>query len=150
MKQTYQTMSIDIWSVGVILLCILTGRFPFFQSNTDAEALIELACIFGIKGMKRCAALNARSFECTIPTLNEEPISMESLCRALNKDAPWCLAPTGSSSSSSRQEAQKSSSKSSVFSLLQGLLTLNPWERLTASEALAHPFFQEEPDSTSS
>jgi serine/threonine protein kinase len=39
--------AIDIWSVGVTLLCFLTRRFPFFNSNDDVDALMEIATIFG-------------------------------------------------------------------------------------------------------
>ena len=42
-----QTTAIDIWSVGSIFLSLATHRYPFFQSNTDTEALVEIACVFG-------------------------------------------------------------------------------------------------------
>ena len=48
-------LAIDIWSVGVTFLCILTGQFPFFQSNNDDEALIEITSIFGKKAMENLA-----------------------------------------------------------------------------------------------
>jgi cell division control protein 7 len=54
-KVVYQTCSIDIWSVGVILLSFLTGRFPFFQSEDDTEALLEIAHIFGKEEMTKIA-----------------------------------------------------------------------------------------------
>jgi len=49
------TIAIDIWSVGVILLSMFTQRFPFFNSNDDYEALLELGCIFGKQRMKYVA-----------------------------------------------------------------------------------------------
>lgn len=46
----------DIWSVGVILLCFLSGRFPFFHSDDDLEALLEIAVVFGQREMAAVAA----------------------------------------------------------------------------------------------
>lgn len=55
-RVTSQTTAIDIWSVGVILLSIVTNQYPFFQSNTDADALLEIAGVFGKKEIKKLAA----------------------------------------------------------------------------------------------
>ncbi|GME79283.1 unnamed protein product [Ambrosiozyma monospora] len=52
-KCANQTTKIDIWSVGVILLCLLSRRFPFFNSTDDIEALSEMALIFGTPRMKK-------------------------------------------------------------------------------------------------
>lgn len=60
--------AIDIWSVGIIILCILTRRFPFFHSNDDVEALMEIGTIFGKKKMDICAQLHSQSsFFTTLP-----------------------------------------------------------------------------------
>ncbi|KAK9766367.1 Cell division control protein 7, variant 2 [Basidiobolus ranarum] len=56
-KHVHQTGAIDIWSTGVILLCVMSQRFPFFNSNSDQEALLEIACLFGKKAMQHAAAL---------------------------------------------------------------------------------------------
>jgi len=63
-----QTISIDIWSVGIVLLSFLTRRFPFFQSSDDTEALMEIAAIFGKKKMDAAAALHSKSFHTWIST----------------------------------------------------------------------------------
>ena len=53
------TTAIDIWSAGVILLSILTHKFPCFNSNDDTEALLEIAAIFGRNAMERCSLLHS-------------------------------------------------------------------------------------------
>ena len=52
LKWQFQTTKIDVWSVGVILLCIMSKRYPFFHSTTDDEALLEIATIVGLKPIK--------------------------------------------------------------------------------------------------
>eukprot|EP00834_Sanchytrium_tribonematis_P004296 NODE_203_length_12996_cov_1.033961.p6 type:complete len:291 gc:universal NODE_203_length_12996_cov_1.033961:3740-2868(-) len=56
LRWQYQTTKIDVWSVGVILLCILAQRYPFFNSTTDDEALLEIATITGVKPIKELAS----------------------------------------------------------------------------------------------
>jgi serine/threonine protein kinase len=51
-------LAIDMWSAGMILLFFLTGKFPLFQSNDDAEALLEIACIIGRRRMEKAATLH--------------------------------------------------------------------------------------------
>lgn len=38
-----QTAAIDVWSAAVILLCLLTKRYPIFEAHNDAHALVEIA-----------------------------------------------------------------------------------------------------------
>ena len=41
---------VDSWAMGVILLSIMTRRYPFFTSGdklSDSEALQQIATIFG-------------------------------------------------------------------------------------------------------
>lgn len=51
--------AVDVWSVGVIFLFFLTGRFPIFQSNDDIEALLEIATILGKKKIEVVAILHS-------------------------------------------------------------------------------------------
>lgn len=54
-----QTVAIDVWSAGVILLSILSHKFPVFNSSDDVEALMEIAALFGRNSMQRCAMLHS-------------------------------------------------------------------------------------------
>ncbi|KAF9948695.1 hypothetical protein BGZ72_009430 [Mortierella alpina] len=80
-----QTVAIDIWAVGVTLFSFLSGRFPFFHSNDDAGALLEIAVIFGAHEMRRAAARFNRSFVCNVPSIKELPISFARICRLLHR-----------------------------------------------------------------
>ncbi|KAJ9063452.1 Cell division control protein 7, variant 3 [Entomophthora muscae] len=64
LKVIHQTTAIDIWSAGVILLCMLSRRFPFFNSPNDQDALIEIGIIFGSIRMQEAAASFGNSIPC--------------------------------------------------------------------------------------
>lgn len=131
-KCTEQTTSIDIWSAGVILLTIMSKRFPFFNSADDVEAMIEIATIFGSKRMKAAGLVHGCVFETTIPTIGQQGFSIEkiilwSTCRG--EDNP--LTPE----------------EKLAVKFLERCMDLDPSRRITAEEALEHEFLKENPAS---
>ncbi|KAI8819660.1 kinase-like domain-containing protein [Fimicolochytrium jonesii] len=120
MKVTHQTCAIDLWSVGVILLSIFTGHFPFFQSSEDQEAYLEIAHIFGKQAMQKLALQFRRHLETNIPSV-DAPMPFETLCERLHSRRAKEIPPEG-------------------YDLLKRLLALHPEERITAAEACMHPF----------
>lgn len=126
-KCTEQKTSIDIWSAGVILLTIMSKRFPFFNSADDVDAMIEIATIFGSKRMKAAGLLHGCVFETSLPTIGQGGFSMEkiilwSTCRG--EDKP--LTPD----------------EKMAISFLESCMELDPGRRITAEEALRHDFLQ--------
>ncbi|KXN68142.1 kinase-like protein [Conidiobolus coronatus NRRL 28638] len=121
LKCRYQTVSIDVWSAGVILLCFMSRRFPFFNSASDHEALIELACIFGKTEMQKVSTELNRVFHTNIPSIREAQITFPTLCKNLNPEGVGMFPPE-------------------AFDLLEKCLALNPKNRITADQALLHPF----------
>ncbi|OAQ67587.1 cell cycle protein kinase [Pochonia chlamydosporia 170] len=124
-KCTEQTTSIDIWSAGVILLTILSKRFPFFNSADDVEAMIEIATIFGSKRMKAAGLLHGCVFETNIPTVGQQGFTMEkiilwSTCRTDDKP----LTPD----------------EKLAVRFLERCMELDPSRRITAEQALEHEF----------
>lgn len=126
-KCTEQTTSIDIWSAGVILLTILSKRFPFFNSSDDVEATIEIATIFGVKRMRSAALRHGCVFETTIPTIGQQGFTLEkiilwSTCRG--EDRP--LMPD----------------EKLAVNFMEKCMDLDPSRRITAEEALEHEFLR--------
>lgn len=126
-KCTEQTTKIDIWSAGVILLTILSKRFPFFNSADDVEAMIEIATIFGVKRMRQAGQLHGCMFETSIPTIGMQGFSFEriilwSTCRDTNVKMP---------------EDEKL-----AVEFLGRCMDLDPARRISAEDALNHPFLQ--------
>lgn len=75
-----QTCKIDIWSVGVILLCFITRRFPIFQSYDDVESLLELTLIFGLDVLKKNCDLHGLGIKMNSEKyLNMKPKGYESI-----------------------------------------------------------------------
>ncbi|KAK3314291.1 kinase-like domain-containing protein [Apodospora peruviana] len=133
-KCTEQTTKIDIWSVGVILLTILSRRFPFFNSADDVEALIEIATIFGQRRMRAAGVLHGCMLETTIPTIGMQGFNLERIIL-------WstCRSDTGETLSDDEKKAVE---------FLNRCLDLDPSKRISAEEALEHDFLKMGMDET--
>jgi cell division control protein 7 len=133
-KCTEQTTKIDVWSVGVILLTILSRRFPFFNSADDIEAMIEIATIFGSKRMKQAALLHGTVFETNIPTIGQQGFTLEKII----------LWSTCRSDSKNGEEVMLTDEEKGAVRFLERCFDLDPSKRISAAEALQHEFLAEE------
>ncbi|GAA96117.1 uncharacterized protein L969DRAFT_91572 [Mixia osmundae IAM 14324] len=138
-----QTVSIDVWSVGVILLSFLTRRFPFFNSNDDIEALMEIVTLVGRRRMEKCAELHNRRFITNIP--NEAPAhkDLHALVKALCPDV-YVAAMQGPPESAVYDATNP---LYQAVDLMAQCLTLDCTRRVTAHAALHHPFLSQKTQS---
>ncbi|KAH8885565.1 serine/threonine protein kinase Hsk1 [Thozetella sp. PMI_491] len=128
-KCTEQTTKIDVWSVGVILLTILSRRFPFFNSADDVEAMIEIATIFGTRRMRLAGQLHGSMFETNIPTIGTTGFSLE-------KIVLWSTCRTDPDSEPLSKEEKL------ALEFLNRCMELDPSRRISAEEALQHDFLK--------
>lgn len=125
LRYCYQTTAVDIWAVGVILLIILSGRYPFFEPEDDADGILELAHVFGLTKMKEFAAYYGRHLHTNISTIPEDELDIAALCKDMN------------------QEQMKKWDKEEyllAIDLMKKCLSLIHTRRPTATEALNHRF----------
>nr|XP_032813936.1 cell division cycle 7-related protein kinase isoform X2 [Petromyzon marinus] len=84
LKWPYQTTAIDIWSTGIIFLCLLSGRYPFFKTSDDLTALAQIIALRGsaevAAAAKACGKMMICSRHCRSTDLKE-------LCECLRGDA---------------------------------------------------------------
>ncbi|KAH8926174.1 hypothetical protein BT69DRAFT_1295084 [Atractiella rhizophila] len=153
--------AVDCWSAGIILLSFLTRRFPFFQSNDDTQALIEISTLFGKAKMQRCAAQHNRRLLTNIPGV-ESPAatSLHELIFLLNpsifaEHSPLDLSnPEGGNSPFSRPEKvrklddirswyrREECELYECIEMCRKLLALDVTRRWTAGEALECAFMK--------
>ncbi|CAL6100418.1 Kinase [Hexamita inflata] len=123
-----QDTKIDSWSAGVILLQIITGKTSIFRGNpnTDVYELLAIRAIIGtdrfIQGMSRLRS----DFSLTAGVAMPQSISLEEMCEWYNPDLLAVLPST-------------------AFDLCRQLLEFDPQRRLSASQALQHPFLTIQP-----
>jgi cell division control protein 7 len=130
LRCTQQTTSIDVWSAGVILLCILAQRYPFFLPKDDVDAFIELVSVFGIAATQECVYLHGAVMRTTIPTLHTNGPSLEKLVLwSRNNDEIDIL---------SREEQ-------AALDLCKQCMSLNVDRRASAAQALQHRFLSDVP-----
>jgi len=112
----------DIWSAGVILLSILAGRYPFFNSVDDHSAIAEHVHLFGYEPMLELAKKYGVALHASREVMQMPPQDLKLLCEDLNKASSFAYP-------------------DELYDLLTRLMDVNPKTRITASEALQHPCF---------
>ena len=109
------------------MLTILSKRFPFFNSADDVEAMIEIATIFGVRRMKAAGLMHGSVFETTIPTIGNQGFTMEKIIL-------WSTCRTDDKPLNDEEKL--------AVMFLERCMDLDPTRRITAAEALDHPFLK--------
>lgn len=136
--------AVDMWAAGVILLCLLSRRYPVFPSaDTDEMALLQIAQLFGSHDdLVRAARESGRCHIAEFPSLQPKRGSggdsdgrsspLEELCGPL-------LGGCGGIGAAPCDE-EEGKARVDALSLLRGMMRIDPRERLSAKDALLHPF----------
>ena len=119
-KVIHQTAALDIWSCGIIFMCILSRRYPLYYQKPNLNEyyeLMECCSLFGSEAVVNGLSEMNRQVE-NIPFVQPAPL------REFFVHSRW-------------EEWVVDLS----MDLLMKMLEINPAKRITADEALKHPFF---------
>ena len=110
---TEYSVSVDVWSVGTILMELLLGHLPYQGQDSTQQHLVEIMKLLGTPTDHDLQAMRATCCADDLPKLRAYP--WERMFPAQTPEA--------------------------AIDLAQRLLTYDPEKRLTASAALRHAFF---------
>eukprot|EP00762_Andalucia_godoyi_P000411 ANDGO_03203.mRNA.1 putative cell division control protein 7 homolog 1 len=120
------TTKIDIWAVGVILLSIVTAKYPFFVAPDDHTNLCEIHALIGTDKLRKAAEEMGVDFRSSDSFPSHSWKHIVSDLRKHVRETPLTHA-----------EALNDD----LLNLLARMLECNPLRRISAEEALLHPFF---------
>ncbi|GLV31555.1 Cdc7 kinase [Carabus blaptoides fortunei] len=152
LKYSKQTTAVDIWAVGIIMLCILSGTFPFFRAPDDTTALAELITLFGDEQIKKLARLFGRQLICSE---KKPPLDLRKVCCKLRSRGKQSEFTSDKKCKNCEQFIHNCLCigtpiigavdifPDSAYDLLKRLLDVDPYKRISAEEALKHPFLNE-------
>ncbi|XP_064090859.1 cell division cycle 7-related protein kinase-like [Macrobrachium nipponense] len=78
-----QGTAVDMWSVGVILLCLLSGRYPFFKAADDLSTLAEISTLLGSYTIRKAASKFGKLFTCSE---ERKPLDLVKICELLRNN----------------------------------------------------------------
>ncbi|XP_035279410.1 cell division cycle 7-related protein kinase isoform X1 [Anguilla anguilla] len=85
MKCPSQGTEIDMWSAGVILLSLLSGRYPFFKASDDLVALAQIMTIRGSRETIQAAKKFGKAVLCSRDLPAQD---LRTLCETLRGTRP--------------------------------------------------------------
>lgn len=123
LRSSVQTTALDIWSAGVIMLCLFSAKPTMFRDLDDVNSLAEIITILGSERIIQAGKDIGVRLDIQPP---RKPQSLKYVCQVcrssqsnhLNPELPEC-----------------------AYDLLSKMLEPNPLIRITASDALRHPWF---------
>ncbi|KAI9146552.1 CMGC/GSK protein kinase [Paraphysoderma sedebokerense] len=111
---TNYTTNIDVWSTGCVMAELMLGQ-PLFPGESGVDQLVEIIKVLGTPTREQIKAMNQNYTEHKFPPI---------------KPHPW-------------NKVFRPRTPPEALDLISKLLEYTPTNRLTAIEAMCHPFFDE-------
>jgi glycogen synthase kinase 3 beta len=111
---TIYTTAIDVWSVGCVMGEMIIGH-PLFAGETGVDQLVEIIKILGTPTKDQINLMNPNYKEMKFPQVK----------------------------GSSLHKCFKTKTSLEAIDLLEKMLQYSPKDRITAAEAMCHPFFED-------
>ncbi|WFD29624.1 hypothetical protein MSPP1_000634 [Malassezia sp. CBS 17886] len=111
---TNYTTNIDIWSTGCVMAELMQG-LPLFPGESGIDQLVEIIKVLGTPSREQIKTMNPNYMEHKFPQIRPHPFS-----KIFRPRTP-----------------------ADAIDLITNILQYTPQARLTAVEALCHPFFDE-------
>ncbi|XP_063545809.1 uncharacterized protein LOC134753797 [Cydia strobilella] len=164
LQRTAQALDMDTWAAGVILASVLSGRYPFFRATDDLTALAEITELLGTAALQRTAqALGCRLVTSTRrhglclrklsahlrgargagagPGPGPGPVARDApACAKCGLRSPSCVCLDDTPAYTHDPLRSSCGFPDAAFALAARLLEPDPRARITAAEALRHPF----------
>ncbi|KAF8457993.1 kinase-like domain-containing protein [Terfezia claveryi] len=110
---TNYTPKIDVWSTGCVMAELMLGQ-PLFPGESGIDQLVEIIKVLGTPTREQIRTMNPNYMEHKFPQIKPHPFS-----KVFRKASP------------------------DAIDLISKLLEYTPTQRLSAVEAMCHPFFDE-------
>ena len=108
----------------------------YLQASTDQSALAQIIAIFGIEKVESVAFRLGKKLVCSERC---PPVDVEHMCRKLRQSA--LIAKYGQRRGEEKEKDQLF--PHSAYDLLQRMMDVDAVTRITAAEALQHPFLKD-------
>ena len=132
----------DVWNAGVIFLSLLTQRYPIFDRSDSEEALVQLMTLLGTQSHMGDTNITLHNIDLQRAAEDAEMFSTPAAAAAAKTGVSADEA-KGMQFPSLEEYCWLSTERhwpAEAFELLRGLLAFDPHDRLTAQQALSHPF----------
>ncbi|KAJ5966057.1 hypothetical protein N7481_012771 [Penicillium waksmanii] len=110
---TNYTTKIDVWSTGCVMAELMLGQ-PLFPGESGIDQLVEIIKVLGTPTREQIRTMNPNYMEHKFPQIKPHPFN-----KVFRKAPPEAI------------------------DLISALLEYTPTQRLSAVEAMVHPFFDE-------
>jgi len=148
LKVEHQSTAVDIWAAGVIMMCMLSRTYPFFRAQDDYQALAEITALFGTDPLEKLAQSYGKLL---MVSDRRQPLPLGLVCLQLAQRQPKPEQSSSAACSGALKPPPPYTESPGFISpqtdlavdLLERLLTLCHKDRLTADQALKHPYFKE-------
>jgi len=138
MQYHKQTPAIDVWAAGVIALSIATRCKSFFNSFTDLQSIIQFCQFFGSEKMSSVARLLGKNLMISEKYEGvdlQKTISLYRNIHLIDNEVEHLELTAISNYKFSKNEVDEN-----LVKFVRTLLNPNPFTRISATNALKHPF----------